>query len=79
MSLDDTTVECSLCGRNGNPPVGCEICHGNAQVQERAYTLSEERSGRAPVEERYGTTGSTAPKASPLVVGAEVHHPGNRH
>jgi hypothetical protein len=72
MSLDDTDVECSLCGRNGVPPVGCGVCHGRAQVQARAYTLSEERSGRAPVQDRYGDTGGTAPKASPLVVGGDV-------
>lgn len=79
MSLDDTTVECSICGRNGEPPTSCELCHGGAQTRERAYTLSEERSGRAPVEKRYGEEGGTAPKASPYVVGGAVNHPGNRY
>ena len=78
MSLDDTNVECSVCGRNGVPPVGCEICHGNAKTQERAYTLSEERTGRAPTEDRYGDDGGTAPKASPLVVGGALM-PGQRY
>lgn len=75
MSLDDTKVECSLCGRNGEPPASCDICHGGAQTRERAYTLSEVHSGTAPKEDRYGNDGGLNPKTSPLVVGGAVNHP----
>lgn len=57
-------IECSLCGRNGGPYEGCPRgCNGRADfVQKRAYTLSEERSGRAPVTPRYGDDGDVGPK-----------------
>lgn len=73
--------ECSLCGRDLSEPKtprGCDICHGGASVEERAYTLSAHRSGRAPQEDRYGNDGGLAPKGSNLVVGGAVAHPGNR-
>jgi hypothetical protein len=41
---DTPAVECSMCGRDGYPPAGCDICHGRANVQSRAHTLSEERA-----------------------------------
>lgn len=73
-------VECSLCGRDleGPPPEGCETCHGNAQVQPRAYTLSQRNSGQGPKEDRYGADGGLQPASSPLVVGGAIGHPGLR-
>lgn len=73
--------ECSLCGRDlseAKAPEGCDVCHGGATVQPRAYTLSAVRSGRAPQEDRYGTNGGLNPKPSPLVVGGAVDHPSHR-
>lgn len=73
--------ECSLCGRDletAEAPAGCEVCQGNAEVQSRAYTLSDVRSGKAPKEDRYGEGGGLAPSSSPLVVGGAIAHPGNR-
>lgn len=76
MSENEIQVECSLCGRNLIPSPACSTCHGNAPVQERAYTLSEIRSGKAPQDDRYGRNPerpSTAPKHhDPLWVGAEI-------
>lgn len=73
--MSSVEVECSVCGLNGPPPVGCEICHGGAETQERGYTLSEQRSGRAPADEkRYGGE-SLNPKSSSLVVGGALGHP----
>ena len=72
MSEEIQDVECSICGRNGLPPVSCGICKGEAETQPRNYTLSEERSGRAPAVERYGETGDTAPKKTdPLWAGTQ--------
>lgn len=68
-------VECSLCGRDGEPPEDCEICHGGAKVQSRAHTLSDSRAGRVPNEDRYGADGGLNPKSSPLVVGGAINHP----
>jgi hypothetical protein len=78
---EEVEYECSLCGidlAEPRAPKGCEICHGGAQVQARAYTLSAHRSGRAPQEDRYGHDGNLNPSGSPLVVGGAVGHPGNR-
>lgn len=72
---EHVTVECSLCGRTGEPPASCDICHGGAQTQSRGYTLSEIRSGVVPEENR---TEGLEPKSSPLVVGGAVDHPGSR-
>lgn len=72
--MSETEIECSLCGRNGGPYAECARgCGGRAEfVQKRQYTLSEERSGRAPVDDRYGDSGSVGPKTSdPLWVGTE--------
>lgn len=55
-------VECGTCGRTGNPPPECELCHGNAPVQKRAYTRSEEIRGLGKDEARYGRTGNVSPK-----------------
>lgn len=71
-------IECSLCGRPGDPPASCDACHGGAQTAPRSYTLTEERNGTAPKVDRYGHDGGLNPKASPLVVGGAVRHPGNR-
>src|SRR5208282_55420 len=61
--IDPETVECATCGKNGFPSKGCNICHGTANIQSRAYTLSEERSGRAPNDgERYDRLGKCGPK-----------------
>lgn len=66
-------VECGLCGRNGEPPAGCETCHGSAETVPRAYTLSEIKAGVAPQsEDRFE---SLNPKPSPLVVGGAINHP----
>jgi hypothetical protein len=67
-------VECSLCGRDGGPVEGCTYgCQGNPRyTQSRAYTLSQERSGRAPQTDRYGDQGQVGPKTkSPLWTGSE--------
>lgn len=64
--MSETDIECSLCGRNGGPYEGCpKGCDGRPEfIQSRAYTLSEERSGRAPVTPRYGEDGKVGPKTS---------------
>jgi hypothetical protein len=64
MSVEN--VECSICGRNGGPYQGCPRgCNGRSEfAQERNYTLSEERSGRAPEDKRYGEDSSVGPKTS---------------
>lgn len=67
------TVECSLCGRTGEPPASCDMCFGNAETQPRAYTLSEIRAGIAPEQEN--RMEGLNPKASPLVIGGAVNHP----
>lgn len=72
--MTDTNIECSLCGRNGGPFVGCPRgCNGSPRfIQSRANTLSEERSGRRPTESRYGDDGAVGPKTNdPLWVGNE--------
>jgi hypothetical protein len=63
---EETEIECSLCGLNGGPYEGCSRgCGGRAEfVQKRQYTLSEERSGRAPVTKRYGDGGDVGPRTS---------------
>lgn len=72
--MSEVGIECSLCGRNGGPYVGCpKGCNGRTDfIQTRAYTLSEERSGRAPVTKRYGNDGEVGPKKSdPTWLGTE--------
>lgn len=60
---NNTEVECSMCGRDGEPPVGCTICGGRAKVQSRAHTLSEERANpRKYRDDRYGDDGGLGPK-----------------
>lgn len=64
-SEPDQDRECGICGKVGGPYVECGICHGNAPVQSRAYTLSDVRSGQAPKDDRYarnGVEGSVGPK-----------------
>lgn len=76
--MSQVLYECALCGNDletNQAPAGCDICHGGAEVQQRAYTLSAVRSGRAPQEDRYGNEGSLAPKDSPLVVGGAIINP----
>lgn len=75
--MSNTELECSLCGRDvdSQPPAGCDVCHGSAPVQERAYTLSDVRSKRVPQEDRYGHDGGLNPSSSSLVVGGAVNHP----
>lgn len=70
----EVTVECSLCGRTGEPPASCDICHGGAETQSRAYTLSERRQGLGASEDDNRPEGLN-PKSSPLVVGGAVNHP----
>lgn len=56
-------VECSLCGRDGYPPEGCDLCHGRAKPQARAHTLSEERVNPKKYKtDRYSRTGNVSPK-----------------
>jgi hypothetical protein len=69
----NSTVECSICGLTGEPPAGCDVCHGGAPVQSRGYTLSEVRSGVAPKPE--DRSEQLNPKASNLVVGGAINHP----
>lgn len=72
--MSEVEIECSLCGRNGGPVATCSRgCGGRAEfVQKRQYTLSEERSGRAPKNDRYGDDGAIGPKTSdPHWLGAE--------
>lgn len=74
--MSELQYECSLCGLDTNEvQPNCDICHGNTPLQERAYTLSAERSGRAPKVDRYGDDGSLAPKDSPYVVGGAIINP----
>lgn len=67
---EEPTVECSLCGRTGEPPASCDMCHGGASVQPRGYTLSERRQGLGVDENRLQ---GLEPKASDLVVGGVVN------
>lgn len=76
--MSDNPVECSICGRDGQPPAACDLCHGNAKVQSRAFSLSDVRAGRAPKEDRYGAEGGLNPGPSPYVVGGETGHPSHR-
>lgn len=69
---EEIQVECSLCGRTGEPPASCDMCHGTAATQERGYTLSETRQGLGKNENRQ--TG-LEPKPSSLVIGGAVNHP----
>jgi hypothetical protein len=57
--------ECSMCGRDGGPDIGCELCRGNQTFrQTRSFTLSEERQGLNPEGEkkRYGPYGEVNPR-----------------
>lgn len=58
----EVDVECGTCGRVGTPFAGCDICHGNATVQSRAFTRSEEVRGAKGDPERYSRTGNVSPK-----------------
>jgi hypothetical protein len=58
-------TECAMCGRDGGPVVGCELCNGNQRYsQSRSFTLSEERQGLNPHKDgdRYGQHGDVSPK-----------------
>lgn len=46
--MAEQRFECSMCGREGGPIVGCENCHGNVRYLAPATgaTLSDYRSGR---------------------------------
>ena len=62
--------ECSFCGTNGQYGTTCPDCHRPID-QERHYTLSEVRSGRAPsyTKERPSGAGPTivnVPGSSPV-------------
>lgn len=59
---EESTVQCTLCGRNGEPTADCDKCFGKAPTEPREYTLSEIRSGIAPKESRYGDDGNVAPR-----------------
>lgn len=58
----EPNVECSVCGLVGKPPVGCDMCHGTAPIQSRAYTRTEENQGKGKDDSRYGRTGNVSPK-----------------
>ncbi len=63
--VQDTEYECGMCGRNGGPIEACDLCKGSKRfLQERHYTLSEERSGLNSKEReaRYGRYGAVMPK-----------------
>lgn len=57
----EPTHECATCGRNGYYGDICGECH-RPITEVRQYTLSEERSGRAPDDGRYTRTGFVGPK-----------------
>jgi hypothetical protein len=62
---EESKIECAVCGIPGPPSPGCKMCHGRANTQSRAFTLSEVTSGRVPEdqkEDRYGETGNVGPK-----------------
>lgn len=61
---DVSEYECSMCGRDGGPAVGCELCGGNERfLAKREFTLSEERQGKNPnAGDRYSRTGDVSPK-----------------
>ena len=67
-----TEIECAICGRDEGPVAGCGVCKGDLRhIQSRAYTLSDERAGRAPSPPRHGPNGEVGPKTSdPLWVQA---------
>lgn len=73
-------LECSICGIDvvERPPAGCEVCHGNAVVQSKGYTLTDHRAGRTPRENRIDPAEGLNPKESPLVTGGHVLHPSHR-
>lgn len=60
--LNPDDYECGRCGKNGFPSAECKLCEGRAPIQARAYTLSDERAGRAPKVDRYGDDGALGPK-----------------
>lgn len=67
--------ECSICGVDGGPQEGCDLCHGQERFrQTRSFTLSEERQGLNPKAKkgRYGRTGDVNPR---LVVLPGGHDP----
>lgn len=66
-------IECSTCGLVGYPPPECDLCHGTARVQSRAYTRSEEIRGQGKDETRYGRTGDVSPKIVKLPGSANPH------
>ena len=70
-------IECSICGRDGGAYPDCGMCSGRAQNQEKNFTLSEHRSGRGPVEDRYGNDGGLNIR-TPNLPGGAVNHPGGR-
>lgn len=58
-------LECGMCGRDGGPVAGCQLCNGNMRyAQKRQFTLSEERRGLNEQErkDRYGKYGGVMPK-----------------
>jgi hypothetical protein len=65
MPQTASEIECSLCGRDGGPIESCNVCNGNKRfVQERHFTLSEERQGVGHSDpKRYGRDGAVQPKA----------------
>lgn len=55
--------ECGMCGRDGGPDPGCQLCSGAERFrQQRNFTLTEERQGKAPDDGRYDRTGGVNPK-----------------
>jgi hypothetical protein len=72
QSSDLPTVECSICGRDGEPPAACDACHGGAATRPRSYYLSDIHSGKVKDRDRYGNDGGLEPRDSPLVVGGLV-------
>ena len=62
----EATTECATCGHVPGPYEDCGICHGNGQVQTRAFTLTEERRKSDNDPDRYGRTGAVGPKIANL-------------
>lgn len=58
---EEPTTECGVCGRVPGPFPDCELCHGNAKVQSRAFTRTEEQQGAKSDPDRYSRTGNVSP------------------
>lgn len=75
--MSEVQYECSMCGLQGGPNAGCNICKGSERFRQitTGHTLSDYRSGRAEQPVRHGLDGNVAPKhKDPLWVGADIEN-----